>query len=434
LVRRINDGTPVSKLGELNSIDQLNMDSNQKQTISSSLPSGQLGLPLIGETLSLLSNPEKFSENRHQKYGNIFKTSIFGQKTIYVAGGKACNFVLKNEDRYFQNLALPNLKRLFGSNSLAAQTGSIHRSRRNLLSKVFSPQYLENQKAIIKDTTEQYFQRWEEIKTFAWYPELRDYSFDIACNLFIGQTNPTLKKELKTWSEGLFSFTPPFPRTKAKKALISRTRILKELDQVITQRWQSQDKQDDALTRLLTAKDEEGNGLSREEIKDQLLNLLAAGHETTASGLTSVCLLLGQNPEILEKSRTASSDYLDCIVKETLRRIPPVNGGFRKVIADCEWNGYQFPKGWNVIFEIGYTHNHHFPEAETFSPERFENADPFHYLPFGNGERRCLGASLAQLEMRLFTEKLVRNYQWTLPEQNLDITIFPFPQIGRAHV
>ncbi|NBD18455.1 MAG: cytochrome P450 [Cyanobacteria bacterium] len=404
------------------------MDTKQTDISSLPLPPGTFGPPLINETIPLLLNVQGFSQKRHQKYGNLFKTSIFGQKTIYVAGGDACNFILKNENRYFQSVPVGNIKELLGSKSLPAQSGELHRHRRQMISKVFSPQYLENQKSVIKETTDQYFQRWEEMKTFAWYPELQDYSFDIACKLFIGNTNPTLKKELKIWSQGLFNLTPPFPGTKTKKALNSRTRILKKLDQIITERCRSQGDRDDALTRLLTVKDDEGNGLSQEEIKDQLLNLLAAGHETTASGLTSLCLLLEQNPDVLEKSRTASLDYIDCIVKETLRRIPPVNGGFRTVIADCEYGGYRFPKDWFIIFEVDYGHYQDFAHSYQFQPERFQlEPDPFHYLPFSRGERRCLGASLALLEMRLFTEKLVQNYQWTFPKQNLDIVPLPFP-------
>jgi len=391
-----------------------------------SLPPGSLGFPIIGETLHLIKDPQNFARKRYEKYGEVFKTSIFGQKTIYVAGADVCQFVFKHDNRFFYNQPIPTFKKLFGPHALANQNGPQHRNRRQILQKVFSRKYLELQIPIIEEITKEYLDRWEQMGQFAWYPELRSYSFDIACKLFIGETNETLKQHLKTWSEGLFSFALPLPNSPFRKAMQARKAILKELEILIEQYQTKPETKQNALSQLLYTQADNGNQLSKAEVKDQLLNLLAAGNETVASGLTTFCLALGEQPQWQEKSYL-NRNYIEKCLKESLRYLPPAGGGFRKIIAGCEWNGFQFPQGWNLIYDIGLTHQSEFLNPEEFQPDRFQDGNPFAYIPFANGERRCLGEHLAYLEMELFATQLIANYTWTLPKQNLKIAQFPFP-------
>ena len=389
--------------------------------MNNQLPPGQFGLPIIGETLNLVLNQTFFSKKRYQQYEtDIFKTSIFGQKFIFVRGEYYCQFVLQNENKYFQSSPLPNIKKLFGENALSNQTGELHTKRRKILKQVFTNKYLDIQKKTIQANTEQYFKKWEKEQTFEWYPELRNYAFDIACSLIIGETNSDLNRELKQWSQGLFTFNPRV----VKRALKSRSNILSSLDQIIAS---AEDRNESALTLMLEA-EVEGEKLEVEEIKDQLLNLLAAGHETLASGLTSICLVLGKNPSLKEQIKKEGEEYQTKLIKETLRQYPPVAGGFRRIIEDCSFNGYKFPKDWGLIYEIKETHYSDFLQPEQFDPERFQNPrNPYGFIPFGDGERRCLGERLAYLEMKLFTQYLV-NYNWEiLPKQDLTIQTTPFP-------
>ncbi|HBE16493.1 MAG TPA: hypothetical protein DEG17_15490 [Cyanobacteria bacterium UBA11149] len=128
--------------------------------------------------------------------------------------------------------------------------------------------------------------------------------------------------------------------------------------------------------------------------------------------------------------------YLEQVLKEVLRLIPPVAAGFRDIIQSCEFNGYQLPQGWSILYRIRQTHydpNIYFNPEEfdpaRFAPERGEDkAKPFGYLPFGGGIRECLGREFAKLEMKLFTTLLVRDYQWELlPGQSLDMITIPTP-------
>jgi len=413
------------------------------------LPPGNMGLPWIGESSSLIFNPQRFSQKRHEKYGPVFKSQIFGNPTIYVSGGEACRFILDNENIYFQNELLPNIKKLVGKSTVSTQTGKTHRNRSNLLRKVFSNQYLSTQIPAIEDITQYYFDKWRSQGEFSWYSELRSYSFDIACKIFTGESQSSkLSNLFKIWGEGLFSFSPSLPWTKTGQAFKSRDKILPLIEEIINCRKQKNDIGQDALGILIQAKDEEGESLTTEEIKEQVLNLLFAGHGTLASALTSFCLLLIQHPDVLNKcileqkqfdslsfDTLDQMDYLNQVLKEVLRINPPVGGGFRKIIKDCTFNNYYFPRGWQVVYEISLTHQDQnlFPNPLSFDPERFSPknlslTDSNDYIPFGGGRRRCLGEKLANLEMSVFASKLIRNYSWELlPNQNLEMVVFPLP-------
>jgi cytochrome P450 len=128
--------------------------------------------------------------------------------------------------------------------------------------------------------------------------------------------------------------------------------------------------------------------------------------------------------------------YLDDTLREVLRLVPPVGGGFRTVVEPCEIAGYHIPSGWNLLYEITQTHLNPetYPDATTFQPERFSatgtaNRDKYSYLPFGGGIRECLGKEFARLEMKIFAVHLLRYYTWELiPGQDLSLVTVPTPR------
>ena len=123
------------------------------------LPPGSFGLPLIGDTLNFLQDSQ-FAKKRHQQYGQIFKTSIFGQPTVFVCGQEANLFVLSNENQYFVVSWPPSTKALLGPLSLALQTGSEHQNRRKLLYQAFQPRALAGYIGGMETITQRYLQRW----------------------------------------------------------------------------------------------------------------------------------------------------------------------------------------------------------------------------------------------------------------------------------
>jgi cytochrome P450 len=232
----------------------------------------------------------------------------------------------------------------------------------------------------------------------------------------------------------------------------SRKALLAEIATLIAQRQQSigdakDNISEDALSLLLNAEDEQGEKLSAEELQLQIMLLLFAGHETLTSGLCTFLLQTALHPEILDRLRTEQEtfrdipltlevlrqmSYLEQVLREVLRFTPPVGSLFRKILKTCDYNGYQFPKGWLLLCSISATHQDidYYPETDRFNPDRFAASDSnlpkYSYIPFGGGIRECIGKEFARLEMKLFAIHLLRYYQWELlPEQNLELATIP---------
>jgi cytochrome P450 len=418
------------------------------------LPPGSFGLPLIGETIGLLRDPN-FVDKRYERYGSIFKTHLFGRPTVYMLGAEANRFLLTNENQNFSISWPYSTKVLLGPASLSVQTGDVHQKRRKLLSQAFQPRALAGYVSSMADITRSYLHKWERLETLKWYPELRKYTFDVACKLLVGTdaaTDSHFAELFEEWCEGLFTIPVPLPWTKFGRALRCRQQLLKRIEEIVLKRQQQPSSSQDALELLLQARDEDGNSLSVQELKDQVLLLLFAGHETLTSALASLCLLLAQHPEVLANARAEQQHlgfeepltlehlkqmtYLEQVLKEVLRVIPPVGGGFREVLKPCEFNGYLIPQGWSALYQVGRTHKDSsvYTQPERFDPQRFiperseDKAKPFSHIPFGGGVRECLGKEFAKLEMKLFAALLIRQYEWELlPEQNLDMIMIPTP-------
>ncbi|MGK7885852.1 MAG: cytochrome P450 [Crocosphaera sp.] len=416
--------------------------------MSQKIPPGTFGLPLIGENISFFTNPN-FPEQKHKKYGDIFKTNVLGNKTIFIRGIEANKFVLQNEDKYFQAFLPVNLELLFGKTSVSAQTGERHLELRKILYPLFQKQSLEIYLNEINVIIEEYLEKWQKRETFAWYPEFRSLTFDIAAKIIIGldkANQSEFGKLMKSWEDGIFAIPLKLPWTKLGIALKSRDKLLQYLQEEIASRLQKNSLGTDIFGYLIQAHQQ--GLLSSEEVGDQTLNLLFAGYSSLTSSLTSACLLLAEKPSVFQKlkqeinslkfNRIESIEqldelvYLEQVTLEILRYLPAVGVGFRQIICDCEFQGYQLQKGWNLIYQIGLTHRFSglFDKEDEFIPERFKEPQKIPYgsfIPFGGGIRECIGKALAILEIKLIIAKLTQ-YQWLLvPEQNLDFTLFPTP-------
>lgn len=421
------------------------------------LPPGNFGLPLIGETLSFFGDPD-FAKKRFQQHGSIFKTRLLGNPTVFIQGADANRFILTGENQNFEVSWPPSTRALLGKLSLALQTGDVHQKRRKLLAQAFMPRALAGYIATMEEITHQYLQRWQTQGELTWYPELRNYTLDIACKLLVGLDNGSqtpLGQQFEVWCGGLFSIPLQLPWTRFGRAKQCRDRLLQTIEDIIRQRQQFANPGDDTLGLLVQATDEEGNHLSAEELKDQVLLLLFAGHETLTSAVASFCLLTAQHPDVLDKicqeqqqfpwdqpltlESLREMTYLEQVLKEVLRLIPPVGGGFRTAIQDCEYKGYHIPTGWTVLYQIGTTHQDTslYPQPDRFEPDRFSpdriqsqtiDQQKYGYVPFGRGIRECLGKEFARLEMKIFAAHLARRYQWDLlPNQNLEMVTIPTP-------
>ena len=170
---------------------------------------------------------------------------------------------------------------------------------------------------------------------------------------------------------------------------------------------------------LVAARHEDGSPMSDAEIRDELLTLLVAGHETTATALSWAMERLVRHPEKLERLRAevlaGEEAYLTATIQETLRLRPVIVLVIRKLTEPVELGGYELPAGVSVTPSIHLIHRHPeiYPEPDRFLPERFLDNPPgtYTWIPFGGGVRRCLGAAFAQFEMAVVLKELVKRHQ-----------------------
>ncbi len=417
------------------------------------LPPGSLGLPILGETLSFLLDPQ-FIEKRYRQYGPIFKSRILGRPTVYMVGPEAAEFVLSSHiDHFSWREGWPdNFKQLLGE-SLFLQDGEEHRQKRRLMMPAFHGQALARYITTMESITQDYLQKWEQKREFTWFEEFKQLTFEIASQLLVGASPGSevarLSQLFTTLTNGLFALNPlPLPITKYGRAIAARNQLLQHITEVVRQRQQHPT--NDVLSLLVQARDEEGNGMSLKELTAQAMLLLFAGHETTTAMLTWLCLELGRHPEVLQRAREeqfslaseggmsleqlGKMQYLEQILNEIERLHPPVGGGFRGVVKPFEFNGFHVPAGWMLSYSIPGTHQlaSIYPEPKRFDPDRFsperqENKQkPFSLIGFGGGPRICLGIAFAKLEMKIVAAQLLRSYQWELlPQQSLDPVAIP---------
>ncbi|NEQ74804.1 MAG: cytochrome P450 [Okeania sp. SIO2D1] len=416
------------------------------------LPPGSFGLPLIGETLDFLRD-RNFADRREQKYGTIFKTHILGRPTIVMIGPEANRFILHTHfDHFSWRDGWPkNFHELLGR-SLFLQEGEEHQRNRRLLMPAFHGQALRNYFATMVDIINRYLVKWSEMKHLTLLPEMKQMTFEVASILLLGSKPGTktalLSQKFSELSAGFFALPIRLPFTTYTSALKARDFLLNHIEAEIREREKNPTQ--DALSLLIQTRDEEGNSLSLEEIKVQALLMLFAGHETTTSMFTSLCMALAQHPDILAQAKAEQEKlkqqgelsneqlkqmpYLEQVLKEVERLYPPVGGGFRGVVKPFTYNGYYVPQGWQVLYRIERTHQDQrvYTNPSEFDPERFhpERAEDkkmdYSLVGFGGGSRFCLGYAFAQMEIKIFASLLLRNYQWKLePNQDLSLTAIP---------
>jgi cytochrome P450 family 135 len=198
---------------------------------------------------------------------------------------------------------------------------------------------------------------------------------------------------------------------------------------------------DDILSLLLQARHEDGQLMSDRELRDELMTLLVAGHETTATGLSWAIELLARHPEELDRLTSdvegGDGSYVDAVIKETLRLRPVIALVLRKLVEPMEIGGRLLPAGVSVAPSIYLVHRRPdiYPEPERFRPERFIEQPPgtYTWIPFGGGVRRCLGGAFAEFEMSVVLRELVTRRKLRpvgKPEHSVRSTITNVPNRG----
>ncbi|KAF3777411.1 Cytochrome P450 90A1 [Nymphaea thermarum] len=426
------------------------------------VPPGSLGLPLLGETLKLISaykssNPEPFIDERRARYGNLFTTHVFGEATIFSTDAEVNRFILQNEGKLFMGDYPSSISNLLGRHSLVLMKGSLHK-RMHSLTMSFA------NSSIIKDHLFFHIERLVRLNLDSWgdtvllQDETKKITFDIAVKQMMGlepgEWTEKLRKEYLLLIEGFFSLPVPLFFTTYARALKARSRAADALRATVKQRkgvWgeeaeegDGQRRRNDMMEALLR------EGLSDEEIVDFLLALLVAGYETTSTIMTLAVKFISHNPRALSQLKEehegirrrrqdsealAWSDYksmpfTQCVINETLRVANIIGGVFRRAVTDVHVKGHTIPKGWKVFASFRAVHLDHqlYEDARTFNPWRWQSdhkgIQAGIFTPFGGGPRLCPGHELARVEISVFLHHLLTTFRWEEAEED-KLVFFP---------
>ncbi len=408
----------------------------------SALP-GPPAPPWIGNARAFFTNPGAFFLRCYREYGPIFQTRLFGTRVVVMIGPEANRTILAGQrERFSHALGYQMVTEILGD-GLLFQDGAVHQRNRTLMTPAFHAAGVQRYFEVMADLARAHVERWAHTGGGRMYDRFRHLTFEIAARLILGARGAMEVAELSRINDRLAKGAAAFvriglPWTTYGRGLAARDALHRYLREVIRERRSAPG--DDALGLLIAARDADGSRLSDDELLDQAVILLFAGHETTTSMLTSLLLALEQHPDVRERlvdeqRRVVGDDdltlehvrhlnVLDLVLKEVERLWPPVSICQRGVMAEVEFGGYRLPPGTIVSYSPYASHRlpEVFRDPERFDPERFappreeHKASPYRLIGFGGGPRLCLGQAFSQLEMKVVASLLLRGYRWRLAD------------------
>jgi len=387
-----------------------------------SLPPGPRA-PAAAQTLAWVIRPVAFMEECRRRYGPLFTVKLGPSKVVMIADPAAVREVFQGPPDLLHMGDINGLFRpILGSTGLLLTDGPEHLRQRKLMLPPFHGERMRAYGRLMADAADREVSSWPVGEEFALLPRMQAITVDVILGAVFGidpasaEPHPLrrLVVELLHRCQSYSTMLPQLRHSLAGRSPWARLmRCVDDVDEVlyaeIARRRAATTRGDDVLSMLLDARDENGAALSDRELRDELLTLLVAGHETTASALAFAFERLLRHPEMLERLTDELSwgdeTYLDAVIKETLRLRPVLPIVARKLKGEFTVGGYELPRGTVVMPNVWLVHHNPdvYPDPEAFRPERFVNTQPdtYSWIPFGGGVRRCLGASFAQFEMRI---------------------------------
>jgi cytochrome P450 len=326
------------------------------------------------------------------------------------------------------------LKPVLGENSLLILDEKPHMSQRKLLLPPFHGERMQAYGEKMAEIAAREIESWPLGTPYRLRPRMQAMTLEIILETVFGIHEGERLEELRLALRDFLDLTTN-PLTIAPVILAGPTRVrrvpilgrrLQRVDELLhreiaeRQAAEGVEEREDILSMLVAARHEDGSPMSEAEIRDELLTLLVAGHETTATSLSWAVERLVRHPEKLERLREEAlageeNNYLTATIQETLRLRPVIILVARRLTEPVEIGGYELPPGVAVTPSIHLIHRDPsiYPEPERFLPERFLDTPPgtYTWIPFGGGVRRCLGASFAQFEMSVVLRELVRRHR-----------------------
>ena len=404
---------------------------------------GPRGVPVLGNLGAYARDPLGCQTRWVAEHGDVVRYRLGGQEVVLVCDPDAVREVLAaGSDRLVKGRALAAAKRVVGEGLLTSE-GDNHMRARRMLAPMFQPKELARlADVMVRSATEQ-IAPWTD-------GEVRDVAQEmmalalrvIARVLFHREVDGEVERIGAALDDSLtvvarltipiYERLEPLPFPSHVRFRRARGYLDRLVYGLIEERRQSGERPDDLSSRLLDAQDEEGDGgtLTDRQIRDEIMTLFLAGHETTANGLAWTFLLLAESPEAEARladelravvgARPVAYDdlarlpYLRAVVFESLRLRPPVWNVARRTVVPFPVAGHELPPGTVVIVSPWVSHHQGrwFDEPEAFRPERWLHEDPRRthkgtYFPFGGGRRVCIGEHFALMEMQLLLATVV---------------------------
>jgi cytochrome P450 len=410
------------------------------------LPPSPRSLP-FGNVLSFARDWEGFLTRCQREYGDIVFFRFLRERICLLSHPEGIEYVLvRNPSNFLKSRDYVALASVLG-NGLLTSEGEAWRKERQRIQPAFNHDNIASYAAIMTAMTEDRLETWRDGQMRDIHEEMVSLTRDIVTRSLFGAkisgdpraVGTAIRVVLEQFStQAMLSFVLPkgFPLPQGRKLRRSLRNLNEVIYGIIRERRATEKPADDLLQTLLAAQDDSGAGMSDRQLRDEIMTLFLAGHETTANALTWTWYLLAQNPEadkklgeelcsLLGRRTPTAADlarlpYTQMVVKESLRLYPPAWGIGRRAIEGFELNGYFIPAGTNVFLLQWITQRdpRFFAEPERFEPERWRD-DPvrsgriprFAYFPFGGGPRVCVGARFAMMEAGLLLATMARRFQ-----------------------
>ncbi len=399
-------------------------------------------LPATLQALSYARDPLGFLINLHRRYGDVFSVSFpFFDRLVYVADPGLVKAVFTGSPEQFHageaNAAV--LEPALGPNSVLTLDEGPHMRQRKLLLPPFHGERIERYGELIREITMREMEVWPVGEAFALRPHTQRITLAVIMRAVFGVHDGSrlarfgrLIDEFSGRVNAVIAF-PPLQRNLGRWSPWARfLRARAALDEFIYEEIAIRravldaggTDHDDVLSLLLGARDEDGSPMSDEELRDELVTVLGAGHETTATGLAWAMERVLRTPRVLERLRESvaagEDSYLDATIRETLRARPVIVDVARKLTAPAQIGGYEVPAGCYLMAAIAALHYRDdlFPDPDQFRPERFldRRTDTYAWIPFGGGVRRCIGAAFAEFEMRVVLRAILERADLSVPD------------------
>jgi cytochrome P450 len=380
--------------------------------------------------------PLRFLERCRDRFGDPFTARMAGLGTyVSVSSPELIKQVFTGDpDQLHAGEANAVLEPILGKHSVLLLDGAPHARQRKLLMPPLHGERMRAYAQLMVETTAAEVRRMPQGRPFSIHAHMQAITLEVILRavfgLSAGEEMDRLRAallELLDLPPAIVTFIPPrlldFPLSPYRTFVRRREEVHRRIDAMVRSRRQSFDaSKQDVLSLLLSARDEQGQPMTDEELHDELVTMLLAGHETTATALSwAFALVLGHAPAAerlqaeLETARLGDGSldlaalpklaYVDAVIKESLRLRPILPDVVRKLTSPTTLAGYEIPAGVNIMPTIYLAHRRAetYPEPEVFKPERFLDAkiDPNAWLPFGGGVRRCLGMAFALYEMKI---------------------------------